>query len=348
MSNPNRPRSMSAPLPSDQSQVIRKRRNSSSMTPPTAQEIFNANTGSMTVRQATNRANLMSLIRLRGAVLDASGSPSLIGKNAAPNPQPNPNQGVQMMAPPSVDINIHGTFARGTDWVQENSVFSQNVRRNRNAITTNFQWTGSPLEAQRQIAGGQLENFIRDVKNPFIAQGLEVNAFAHSHGGNVLGHAMSRQNVTINNAFLLGTPHMSDANSVNVSWSRQGTDQVQNMIASVSAPNDLIQTTGATAAEWAQGNARIARRNFLRPDAMTPLFNVTTQPLGNNAPWWKPSGVQAHSDLHEGPTGNHVNTMMRFAESNIGRRFLQGLRGINMFRRLTGQPNNPVQRNVQV
>lgn len=89
MSNPNRPRSMSAPLPSDQNQVIQKRPKSGSMTPPTAQQIFNANTGAMTVRQATNRANLMSLIRLRGDVLDASGSPSLIRKNAAPNPQPN-------------------------------------------------------------------------------------------------------------------------------------------------------------------------------------------------------------------------------------------------------------------
>lgn len=347
MSNPNRPRSMSAPLPLSQGQAIRKRQQSSGMA-PTAQQIFNANMGALTVRQANNRANLMSLIRLRGAVLDASGSTSLTGKNAAPNPQPNPNPAMQMMAPPSVDINIHGTFARGASWVQNNSAFSQNVRRGRNAITTNFQWSGSPLEAQRQVAGAQLENFIRDVQNPVIARGLEVNAFAHSHGGNVLGHAMSRRNVSINNAVLLGTPHMSDVNNVNVSWTRQGTDQVQNMISSFSAPNDLIQTTGATMAELVQGNARIARRSFQRPDAMTPLFNFTTQPLGNNAPWWMPSGVQAHSDLHEGPTGNQVNTTMRFAESNVGRRFLQALRGINMFRRFTGQPNNPVQRNVQV
>jgi hypothetical protein len=333
-----------------------------------------------------HRANVMSLIRLRGAHMDASGPSARPGSGSQGSGGPPPSRALARLhtitghlmppsqsvgsspggsgsvalrgrgqgglAPPvgnpgSVDINIHGTWARGGDWERSNSPFSQNVRQNRNAVTTNFQWSGSVLEGNRQIAGNHLANFIRDTQNPMIGGNRRTNAFAHSHGGNVLGNALSNNNVHIDNAVLLATPHMRNymTGNENTAWTAQGANRVRNMITAISAPNDLVQTTGATVFEHLQGNPRNTGRIFQRRDAITPQFNLRVPPQGGGA--WLP-GAQAHSDMHEGAAGTLVNRVMRTAESAPGRHILQNARGMNAVRNIFGMPNQPINGNVHM
>lgn len=295
--------------------------------PPTARQYVQARQQQLTPSQQLARSNAMELIRLRGRAAGAQ----------------------------SVDVIVHGTNARGADWANPNSSFAQQVRGARNAVSTSFQWSGSFVEADRQTAGGQLSRFLRDTQNPLIAQGAaRTNVIAHSHGGNVLGHALSNNATQIDNAVLLATPSMSQGGNPNVSWSAQGTHRVRNAVLNLSAPDDMVQTTLAQANERIRGHNINADRPFSRPDALTPQFNVTvTQPQGRlgfardialgaahmniqaGGDHRRTMGaialaaaaegarrIQAHSDMHSDRVGGYVSGRLTTLESVHGRNMM--------------------------
>lgn len=298
--------------------------------PPTGRQIYQRNMGNLSESQQLARENMMSLIKLRGANQAAGGG----GAGRA------------------VDVIIHGTNARGADWARANAPFAQQVAHGRNAISTSFQWSGSRLETDRQASGRQLSSFLRDVRNPMIAANRSVNAIAHSHGGNVLGHALSDNRTRIDNAVLLATPHMVGPNNPNVSWTGAATNRVRGMVAAFSTPNDLIQQQGATANEWAQRRNVMATRTFNQPASHTPQLNHMVPPMGQGAvpnalalgghvahalghpgigmgmvgAAAAAQGVQAHSDMHNQAMAQQVGRSLARAESGHGRLMLDLMR----------------------
>lgn len=301
--------------------------------PPPARQQLQQQLQHLTPTQRLARENVMSLIRLRGA---AQAAPGATG----------------------VDVVVHGTFAHGADWARPDSSFSTRMRNARNAVATSFQWSGGPLEADRQTAGNQLAPFLRDTQRPMIAGNRRTNVITHSHGGNVLGHALSNNNVRIDNAVLLAAPMMSQGGNPNVSWTAQGANRVRNAIVALSAPDDAIQTVGAQANEWRQGRYISSGRQFSRPDSVTPQINLTvTQPQGplatvrdlalgaarlnarmdgNNRATMAALGtaaaaeaarrVQAHGGMHSDRVGNLISQGLQVIESAPGRALMMAQR----------------------
>lgn len=223
--------------------------------------------------------NLMSLIRLRGARMEADAAGGG-GAFAA------------------TDVIVHGTSLAGNntavpDWARPDSTFATRIRNGggghaRDAVTTSFLWSGSGDEMERQRAGSALSRFITDTQRATIAGGRSTNAIAHSHGGNVLGHAMSHAGTHIDNAVLLGTPAMRSWLNPNVSWTAAGTDRVGGGIYNYSSPQDTVQTTMAQGNEWARGYRGVrSGREFSRPGSTTPQHNVTV----NQRAGWRQWGM---------------------------------------------------------
>lgn len=319
---------------------------------PTAREQVAEHMQQLTPNQRLARENVMSLIRLRGQARDTPGASN-------------------------VDVMVHGTFAHGADWAQPDSSFSRRVRNGRNAVTTSFQWSGSGVEQDRQAAGRQLAPFLRDTQRAFIAGNRGTNVIAHSHGGNVLGHALSNHDVNIDNAVLLATPAMSRGGNPNISWTDQGANRVRYGITGMSASDDLIQTVGAQANEWRndQANRGVLRsgRNFSRPNSPTPQMNMTVrQPQGilaaardaaaqmafnafrTHGPSWlsvfglgaaasaeTARRVQAHSDMHSDLVGGHISRHLQGQESAVGRLFATRIRNRNAQNGVT-QPSSSI------
>lgn len=246
---------------------------------PTAKQIVAAQKANLTTNQQLARENVNNLINLRGQ-----------------------SQGKQ-----SVDVGIHGTFARGADWVKSNSSFNKEAMRGRNTANTNFQWSGGQTEASRVEAGKQLNAFLKDVKRPTINRtgSNDVNAIAHSHGGNVLGKALGNRNSQeIRNAVMLGTPQMSK-NGQNTSWSRNAADKVTGNIYNVYDNKDAVQVTSARANEHIMGNMVSVDNKFSQKNSITPQTNIRVETGA-----WVPS-VQAHSDTHDSQIGGLTNHLLR-------------------------------------
>lgn len=310
-----------------------------------------AEMGGDTVR---THQNLMSLIRLRGQHRAGGGG----------------------AGPQATDIIVHGTSAAGNnleppDWAKSDSTFAQAVRGGRNAVSTSFVWSGSGAEADRQTAGRQLSAFIRDTQRTSIAGGRSTNVLAHSHGGNVLGHAMSHAGTHIDQAMLLATPAMSRVGDPNVSWTAAGTDRVRGGIHTYSTTHDTVQTDMAQANEWARGNLGIrSGRDFSRPGSSTPQTNVTVDHppglmrqglafardaaafgaaflgmggrrggaamLGGGAVLADAArGTEAHSDMHSDRMGAALSQRLQHVETVRGRISQTLQRHINRYRGTT-------------
>ncbi len=251
-------------------------------------------TDQLTTPEQLSRENMLSLIKLRGQKLDSPGTGEL-------------------------DVNIHGTTARrkqfGTSWVDKGSAFSRAEGGARVRNVTDFQWTGGGSEEDRVTAGESLGNFLNDVKNPAImGADADINAIAHSHGGNVLGKALSEEGTTgIKSAVMLGTPMMTRSGT-NTSWSTAAADKVSGQIHSFSDPDDKIQTTGARLNEYAKLNVNPLKgadrlqvgRTFASPST-TPQHNISVESGRSKREKLKPTtGAKAHSELHKAPIGREV------------------------------------------
>lgn len=261
----------------------------------------------LTTQQQLSRENTMNLIKVRGQKLA--------------NPQRS-----------EVDVNIHGTFARSEPWTGANSDFTRETTANRETNKAAFKWTGGGSEGARETAGANLGNYLNDVKNKFVmGEGAEINAIAHSHGGNVLGKAMSRDDTTsIQNAVMLGTPAMSKRGQ-NTSWSTEGADKVEGHIHNVYDKADKIQTTGARANEIVRGNANIVTglvtgnrlsvgREFENASS-TPQHNVEVQTKRSVLERINPmTKANAHSELHDAHIGRQVNKMLSTPQPNTNTR----------------------------
>ena len=84
---------------------------------------------------------------------------------------------------------IHGTFARGAPWTQENSRLRKDLLRYLGSVTfRTFEWTGANSHNARIAAGSQLGEHILSIKTEFP----EARHFliAHSHGGNVIFYSL--------------------------------------------------------------------------------------------------------------------------------------------------------------
>lgn len=83
---------------------------------------------------------------------------------------------------------VHGTFARGTAWVQEGSVLrqwiTQSVERDANRVIFDiFEWSGQNSHRARVKAGYELAEHIRHIRKHH--PNCRHFIVAHSHGGNV-------------------------------------------------------------------------------------------------------------------------------------------------------------------
>jgi hypothetical protein len=68
-----------------------------------------------------------------------------------------------------------------------------------------FQWIGAANEAARNLASEHLNHALFELFTLLPAD-ANIHVFAHSHGGNVLGHALADLPERINTVSLLGTP----------------------------------------------------------------------------------------------------------------------------------------------
>jgi triacylglycerol esterase/lipase EstA (alpha/beta hydrolase family) len=170
---------------------------------------------------------------------------------------------------------------------------------NRSTLQTNFQWSGSNLESKRQEAGKHLSNFVEDI-HKVTGQRSETTLIGHSHGGNVIGHALTHQAAEgrggVENAVMVGTPMMIDQQGTNVSWTAGGADKVQGQIISSHNNTDQVQTRAAHLNEFANGTTRNFQgsnpnavvgsgREFHVPGSSTPQINIsrraqTISPVG--------------------------------------------------------------------
>lgn len=84
---------------------------------------------------------------------------------------------------------IHGTFARGAPWTQEDSTLRKELMRYLGSVTfRSFEWTGANNHNARIAAGALLGKHILSIKTEFP----EARHFliAHSHGGNVIFYSL--------------------------------------------------------------------------------------------------------------------------------------------------------------
>ncbi|MDB2646908.1 alpha/beta hydrolase [Pseudomonadales bacterium] len=228
------------------------------------------------------RQNLMSLIRLRGSVMEHRAG------------------GVT----PNVDVGVHGTFDHNAPWTKTDSAEMAALGNGRDTLPTNFQWTGSGLEAKRQSAGKQLSDFVEDVRK-IAGEETHLTLAGHSHGGNVIGHAMTHQAGTnrggVDDVVMLGTPMMTNREGVNLSWSSAGADKVRGEIISAHNTVDQVQTTAAFANEFGEGRTR----NYLGTNnravaASGRQFDVDSQTKQTNLllQAQSSSGADAHNEMH--------------------------------------------------
>lgn len=209
-------------------------------------------------------------------------------------------RGDRMAAPANaqVDVIVHGTNARGEPWAQADSSFARRVRRERAAVTASFQWSGGMTEMERQQAGDQLAVFLGDlrkalkktVEHDVLLAGIEtlpavcgrdINVIAHSHGGNVLGHAMAQRELEIGIAMLLAVPALANASNANLSWTAEAANRVVRAIVNVSDRRDPVQTTLAGWNERIRGRRVESGRHFHRPESTTDQSNWMLVPASD-------------------------------------------------------------------
>lgn len=102
-------------------------------------------------------------------------------------PQAIPDNGLGQKKP--INIMLHGTFyAHGPSrWGDPENVWSKSISREYGGETVAFQWSARNTDKARQEAGEALAKKITSLQE----QGYDVNLIGHSHGNNVINHALS-------------------------------------------------------------------------------------------------------------------------------------------------------------
>lgn len=107
-----------------------------------------------------------------------------------------------------VVVLVHGTFARGANWTQEDSPLATAVASalHGSVLLASFEWSGSNTHAARLAAGDSLAELLSSLRRSHPTASIHV--VAHSHGGNVLAYAMRQPDVSgsLENVVCLGTP----------------------------------------------------------------------------------------------------------------------------------------------
>ncbi|QNM96789.1 hypothetical protein [Chitinimonas koreensis] len=253
--------------------------------------------------QMTTRENINSLIKLRGAKANPANFRS-----------------------GQIDVMVHGTYARGSDWTQPSGDFARRIASGRRTLTTRFEWSGGATENDRRTAGTQLSRFLNDAGGAKLYRGMGaatsnpnsvrrdfgLNVVAHSHGGNVLGHAMENTRAFVRSAFLLGTPAMSRHPNPNVSWSTNALRRVGNVF-NIYSNRDRVQQE---LAQYNEGNNVVVGRqlNFPNiPQNRRNYQNIRFNPMNpqHDIDPYQYQGVTVHSELHNQATGRLINDLIR-------------------------------------
>ena len=168
-----------------------------------------------------------------------------------------------------------------------------------------FQWLGEPTEACREQAAQYLQSFLKILINDILLPEVDIHVFAHSHGGNVVGQALSyldissldlskRGGVVFKSVTLLGTPAQVKGRN----WS----DAIQKVghIYNYYSLHDSIQGTAASygnSVDWTSDHGGFYRAADL-VGCFRPLNNAKVTNYDFSVVTSE-NGRTAHSDLHE-------------------------------------------------
>lgn len=102
-------------------------------------------------------------------------------------------------------ILIHGTFAANAKWIDPQSGLSGVLRSNAQAETLPFRWSGANNPRARRVAGLELNKEIVRLRDQDPDRPIFL--IAHSHGGNVIRHAVNDDvSGNVSGCFFFGTP----------------------------------------------------------------------------------------------------------------------------------------------
>jgi hypothetical protein len=102
---------------------------------------------------------------------------------------------------------VHGTFAKDAAWTQAGTPLVTRLTDELKLPVIRFGWSGINSHTARIAAGGDLAEFISDLRS---AGHKSICIVAHSHGGNVVLYALRSQLVqeTVRGILFLGTPFL--------------------------------------------------------------------------------------------------------------------------------------------
>lgn len=160
-------------------------------------------------------------------------------------------------------IYVHGTFSRGAGrppagYARPGGYVDRELTP-RGGHYEAFGWNGWPFQRSRENGGRVLAERL----NVLLRDGHTVELVGHSHGGNIIGHALGRleQGRTVQSVTLLGTPHGVGAWPRGYSaWTQDRVDRVEQGVLNVYSNKDRVQ--------WLFGKQRLrlggVRNHLLR------------------------------------------------------------------------------------
>jgi hypothetical protein len=197
-------------------------------------------------------------------------------------------------------VYVHGTFAQGetdkhTDQ-QSDHAFMEALGQRYNATVEPHVWNGSHLDSERRVESTRLAQHLTELHASDPERPLHV--FAHSHGGNVLGHALQKmpEGSRITSAHLLGTPVQSGPSS----WNHNALDHVSDRVTNYFSNNDPVQTTGADLFNRTRDNSATKPAQMGQTRLLHESEGAHGTPRVNNVDLSAFTGYPptAHSDLH--------------------------------------------------
>jgi hypothetical protein len=101
---------------------------------------------------------------------------------------------------------VHGTFAQGAKWIQDESLFATELRElgQGRLRTLPFEWSGKNTHEARVAAGRALANSLVDRAKQYPSSYQAI--IAHSHGGNIALYAARAAGIPNLKIVTLGTP----------------------------------------------------------------------------------------------------------------------------------------------
>lgn len=117
--------------------------------------------------------------------------------------------------------------------------FIKDSKDSKKEISFSFNWDGDLSEISRKVAGEKLREGLLILKE--IYPNAKIHAFCHSHGGNVLLHALQStiENYKIDEIYFFGTPIRKKTNHILETLDRTKFDSLFNIF----SPEDYVQTS---------------------------------------------------------------------------------------------------------